>query len=377
MSFTYRPSRRRNGVLRRSRFYSAKIRMEWETGLHHVVPLKVKDKRVADQLLAEEEKRRRMENSGQIPPQERQKAAERPLNELLDDFLAEMLVTRHATRTVKKYKELHLLLKACRWQRIRDVAQSGFEAWRAQANLAPKTLNDRQKNFGVFWSWLKRKRMAGDNPIADVELVDSRRNEKYRRALTHEEVFRLLAAASPGRAVVYLLAVKTGLRRNEILQLTVGDLELDGPAPFVRVRASISKSPKEARLRLMPDVVAAVRTILPDHALGAERPFIALVPRVRQMRKDLAKAGIPFLDSTGRRADFHALRDTFGTHLVLAGAPPFLVKELMRLSTVQQAEKYYIDATHMPMSATLEKLPMYELQKDTQKDTQTLVAAGL
>ena len=57
------------------------------------------------------------------------------------------------------------------------------------------------------------------------------------------------------------------------------------------------------------------------------------------------------------RVDFHALRDTFGTRLAASGATPFVLKELMRHNTVQQSEKYYIDARQMPFAAALATLP--------------------
>jgi integrase len=60
-----------------------------------------------------------------------------------------------------------------------------------------------------------------------------------------------------------------------------------------------------------------------------------------------------------RNGGFHALRDTFGTHLAAAGVAPFVLKELMRHSTVQQSEKYYIDATHLPIAAAMELLPKF------------------
>ena len=60
-----------------------------------------------------------------------------------------------------------------------------------------------------------------------------------------------------------------------------------------------------------------------------------------------------------RRVDLHALRDMFGTHLVASGATPFVLKELMRHSTVQQSEKYYIDARQMPFAAALAALPKF------------------
>jgi integrase len=57
--------------------------------------------------------------------------------------------------------------------------------------------------------------------------------------------------------------------------------------------------------------------------------------------------------------NFHALRDTFGTHLAAAGVALFVLKELMRHSSVQQSEKYYIDATHLPLAAAVSSMPAF------------------
>lgn len=77
------------------------------------------------------------------------------------------------------------------------------------------------------------------------------------------------------------------------------------------------------------------------------------------MQRDLNRAGIPFLDDLGRRVDFHSLRKTFGTALVLSGADPRVVMELMRHSDLKLTMKTYTDARQLigPSIAVVEKLP--------------------
>lgn len=89
--------------------------------------------------------------------------------------------------------------------------------------------------------------------------------------------------------------------------------------------------------------VAAVRSILPAITSKLTRVF-AHVPCFSTFKRDLAEAGIRFEDEHVPRVDLHALRDMLGTHLAASGATPFVQKELMCHSTVQQSEKYYIDA---------------------------------
>ncbi len=74
-------------------------------------------------------------------------------------------------------------------------------------------------------------------------------------------------------------------------------------------------------------------------------------------KKDLAAAGIPFMDALGRQADFHSLRHTFGTNLSRAGVLPRVAMELMRHSDLRLTMKGYTDATLLPAADGIDRLP--------------------
>mgnify|MGYP001556798681 CR=1 FL=1 len=355
----FKRRRRANGELLESREWFGALRLDWESRTRRWC-LGTPDCREAERLLHAERVKAEKRHHGLIPPEEHAVAQGRSLNELLEAFLADLRLLGRAEGTLRKYRYMHVLFEHCRWKKIGDVTARSFCDWRAHSTLAPRTLNALLKDTGTFFRWLRRQRMVSENPLEFVPCMDTRRLEKFRRALTEGEVRRLIAAAPYDRAVIYLLAVYTGLRRAEIGQLTIGDFVFDSPAPFVRVRASTAKNPKESQLRLRPEVVEAIRSVLPDSASATERMFSS-VPRVRTFKKDLERAGIAFADGDARRVDFHALRDTFGTHLAASGVAPFVLKELMRHSTVQQSEKYYIDARHLPLAAAVASLPAFSL----------------
>lgn len=356
--YVFKPRRRVDGVLVLSEHWHAALRMPWESRERRW-SLKTSDKREAERLLHEERVKAEKRQNGVLPPPEQTDAAERPLEELLGAFLADLRVLGRSEATLKKYGNMRVMFGRCRWSRISHVSARSFCEWRAKSGLAPRTLNALLKDTGTFFRWMRRQRMVSENPLEFVQCIETRRLEKFRRALTIEEAQRLIAAAPPHRAAVYITALYTGLRRNELRQLTIGDFALDGERPFVRVRASTAKNPKESRVELRPEVVAAVRSILPDITSPLSRVFEGLVPRVPTFKKDLTRAGIAFEDAHGRRVDLHALRDTFGTHLAASGATPFVLKELMRHSTVQQSEKYYIDARQLPFASALAALPSF------------------
>jgi integrase len=77
---------------------------------------------------------------------------------------------------------------------------------------------------------------------------------------------------------------------------------------------------------------------------------------VEMLKHDLAVAGIPYKDETGRYCDFHALRHTFISRLARAGVSPAVSKDLARHSTITLTIDYY---THVQdeQRAALAKLP--------------------
>lgn len=63
------------------------------------------------------------------------------------------------------------------------------------------------------------------------------------------------------------------------------------------------------------------------------------------------------MDKRGRRADLHALRNTFGPAVVLKGEQPRVVMEAMRHSDLKLTMKPYTDVGQLPVGAALVRLP--------------------
>lgn len=66
------------------------------------------------------------------------------------------------------------------------------------------------------------------------------------------------------------------------------------------------------------------------------------------------------MSEPGRRAAFHSLRLTFGTNLVLSGAHPRVVQELMRHSDIRLTMKLYTDVSKLPIREAVAVLPWFE-----------------
>ncbi len=375
--YVFKRRRRIDGQIHESREWFGALRMEWEHGAPRKWCLVTADKREAERLLHEARTLAEKRHYGLAPSAEATKAGEQPLNELLATFLEHLRVIGRTDGTVDKYANMKVLFHRCGWNLTRDVTARTFCDWRARSKLSGKTLNDLLKNTCNFFEWLRRERFVTENPLEFVEVVKLT-PKSFRRALTPEQAQRLLAVAPHERAVIYLVAMQHGLRRKELQGLTVADFVFDTPAPFLRVAASLSKNRTGATLFLRPEVTEAIRSVLPKNAEPTAKIFPA-VARISTLRRDLAKADIPFEDAQGRRVDLHSLRVTLGSNLFASGASLVVVKELMRHSDIKTTLRHYSDVSQLPLAQAVANLPAFNVPKlgtllGTQTGTQTGVA---
>ena len=75
------------------------------------------------------------------------------------------------------------------------------------------------------------------------------------------------------------------------------------------------------------------------------------------LKYDLEEAGIPYVDESGRYADFHALRHTFITNMVKSGISPKAAQSLARHSTIDLTMNVYTSLTVHDQASALASLP--------------------
>lgn len=349
--------RRVGGVLRVSGHYYGRLRMPWEHSVS-TVALNTPDKRVALHKLLQIADEREKEHHGLIAPKPAREAAERSLAELLSEYLTEMAARGRRPNTIKKYRDtLTKLFERCQWDRIPHVTARSFMLWRNRCGLSGKTLNDLLADARAFFDWLDRQRMLVENPLKYVERVDTRGKRQYRRGLTDDELRRLLEACPAARGAAYLIAARTGWRRNEMKQLRWGDVDLESAEPTYLLPAAITKNRKSAKLPLLRDAVASLRSIRPADAAPFQLVFPDGLPNYRTIRRDFVRAEIAVISETGERVDFHALRATFRMFLHRNGVPLESVVLLMRHSDPRLAMREYLDVSQLALSGHLAQLP--------------------
>ncbi len=374
----FKPKRRKNGKLTSARMYRGRYRLSDDARLTDI-PLRTSDKQVALQRLQKIVQEKQQERAGIIPSREQVETAQRPLIESIEAFIQTRVSNGCDEKYVKELKRKLVKIAAdCVWSAAKDITADSFEKWRGRQTLAAKTKNEYFHALTVFLKWLERREMIALNPVRHVQMVvDTGKDKRERRAFTLDELRRLVMVGGP-RAVVYVTAAFTGIRRGELMQLEWRDFNLEAAEPFVNVRASVSKNHKQAALPLTRAVVAALRQHQTPDAKPGDLVFAGIIPRMDRFRKDLDAAGIRYVDAKGEYADFHSLRKTFATMLILAGVSHRVVMELMRHSDPRLTTKTYTDAGQLPVGEAIGSLPSLTIPEktDSQIDSQKLVRAS-
>ncbi len=246
-------------------------------------------------------------------------------------------------------------------------ADTADEGGAVKRGLSARTFNSYLGAVKAFCRWMVKDGRASESPLAHLDGLNVRTDRRIvRRALSVEELSWLLASAGEqperygmtgaARALLYRLAVETGLRAGELASLKRSSFALDADNPTVTVEAAYSKHRREDILPLRANSAAALAEFmaskLPTASAFAMPPGTELAA---MLREDLAAARQAWMEShrqpqerteanetafllpvddSGRVVDFHALRHTAGSLLAAGGVHPKVAQSLMRHSDI-------------------------------------------
>ena len=327
-------------------------------------------------------------------------------------------------------RQLTTLLNDCAFRRLQDITRDAMQKWMNRAEQTGKgarTRNTYRAAIIAFCNWCVQTDRLTANPLARLSSADEHRDRrKTRRALTAGELERLFTAArlrplaeygrdtirlphsqrvgrktwqkerlcfemlelaaqrgrlqlkdKPGliaelewtgrqRALMYKTLALTGLRRGELASITLAQVWLDVPQPYLELKAKDEKNGRGAHIPLRSDLAADIRQFIIDKCCrqggdGYTRSLFEMPDSlIGIFDRDLAAAGIDKLDPRGRTLDVHALRHTFGTHLSLAGVAPRVAQAAMRHSSLDLTMNIYTDPTLLDVAGAINALPSFQ-----------------
>lgn len=342
-----------------------------------------KDKENASQFLRNLERRTEQVEVGVITKEEIRRVEETKSVSLathVGDYVSTLTGSKQHRKEVRRY--LDLLIEALDWSALADLRRDGLELWlhgQFENGRSARSCNAYRMAASGFCTWLVEvKRLAG-NPFSGLKKFDEEADSRRpRRALTPDELARLLEAARiapkrPGlksgrtsgrpaerfsgndRAELYEFLAATGLRMNEVRLLRVSDLNLGGKSPRIELRGSTTKNGKADFIPFTPEVIAMLRRRV-DGLKPSDPAFDIPADLIKRFHADCKRAGIKQIDDRGKRIDLHALRKTFGTRLAKAGVPLTVTQRLMRHSNPKLTSNLYTDVLPPDLHGAVEAM---------------------
>ena len=303
----------------------------------------------------------------------------RPLEEHLDAFEAEVRgrgnTDQHTDATVRRIRKILIKkLKAEHWQDVDpgQVMAAITSLKHGTRPISAGTKNDFLRDIKSFARWCVQNGRLLESPIEHLRRLDAgkvRADHRHkRRPLTLEEARKLLEVTDsapehhgmtgPDRALLYQLAIETGLRGNELRSLRKQSFDLEASTPTVTVQCAYTKNREEATLPLRRATAERIKDHLANRLPAA--PTFSMPRRTElteMLREDLALAEIPVRDDSGRILNFHALRHTTGSWLAAAGVHPKIIQRILRHSTITLTMDTYTHPFAVDEAAAIQRLP--------------------
>ena len=366
----------------------------WRDGKRQFkVPL-CTDKTAAQAMMADLLRTKDRDKAGLTDP--RQKHVDRKIAEHLDEFLP---VMREGGKSDKDKGRKETILRAfvADMKSLSDLTHEAASRYLARVGGSPGNRKKHLSAISVWVKWLLNEDRIAANPLTRITVPTGGRKTKERRALSVQQIQKLLDAARTRpltafhdrygtevkptvrqreraqkkrndamatliavgreRALVYKTAVYTGLRLGEIASLRPCHLELDRKAfPRLQIPGKLTKNSQQARLLLVPAFAAELTEWIRD-TKKEQDDLLFHVPQasVRIMQKDLEVAGIPYKTSQGD-ADFHSLRMTANVMLGQAGIPARVRQLFMRHSDIRLTMATYDDESFLDLESAVKAM---------------------
>lgn len=235
-----------------SRKYYAFFR---QAGRRVKVPLSV-DRREARRMMRELERNLWRLRLGIVDAHAEHKR--RPIVEHIEEYLADV---RGGGRSQRHLEDIERMMRTVtKNQRINtldDLTLPTIDAFlqrMAEQGRSPRTRNSYRQAVVAFANWLTRKGRLPNNPLLNVSRAEGR-TVRVRRALSIDELRRLVKTTeqrNANRALLYRIAVGTGLRRGELKALRIRHLRLDSAVPLICLPGEHTKNRKDAIIPLVP-----------------------------------------------------------------------------------------------------------------------------
>lgn len=206
-----------------------------------------------------------------------------------------------------------------------------FKSKRKGDGVSPSTINreltvlKRVFNLGIEW------KLTTENPVVGVKFFKIPQ-EKV-RVLSEEEFAKLYRSATDHLKPVLLVAISTGMRKGEILNLQWSDINLI--EEYIVVRDS-----KNYESRIIPMNENLRLELIKLKEKDRDGGYLFCYHDGKPMEYIFRSFGTALKRSGIEKCTFHSLRHTFATRAVMAGVDIVTVQELLGHKTIAMTKRY-------------------------------------
>ena len=230
--------------------------------------------------------------------------------------------------------------------------------------LHGKTLNAYIDSLGSFCQWCIDRNYLTEHPLKGLSKFHAA-PATQRRALTIDEIQKLLESAPSQRALIYETAIFTGLRSGELRKLTVGHLDITHGA--IRLDVKWTKNRKGGSQQVPARLLEKLTATTAGKPLTAPLlSFEGMSHPERALELDLEKIGSKKW-GPGGKADFHSLRTTFVSLVCGTSATVKESMELARHTTPNLTMNTYARANNDRLSEIVENISQKVCPQDDKK----------
>ena len=195
--------------------------------------------------------------------------------------------------------------------------------------VKPATINRELTLLKFMFSLAKKWKYANENPVKEVKFFQER--QLVIRTLKKEEAIKLIEVAADHLKPIILLALNTGMRRGEILNLRWTDVDFDRQFIYI-------KETKSGVMRKVPMNSLVVEAL---GRIEKKNDFVFQNPNTNERLKHIRTAFYTARKKVGLDDfRFHDLRHTAATWMVTEGIDLVTVKEILGHADIKTTMRY-------------------------------------
>ena len=266
-------------------------------------PTKITRKPLAERLLRKRLKEVERARAGEPVTDSLDEKSHATIDELIDAYVSASQL-RLKPSTVAMYEErLRYTARELGITYAREVTLAKVDTYmseRLERGSSTRTPNLQISVLRRMLHWAVQRQRIAENPLQLWKPIKDKPRKK-RRALTPDEVPKLLAAAPVERRMLYMLMLATGLRRGEAIQLQITDLDFDNYQ--VTVRPEIAKSGRGRTIPVPRPLVAMLQEWLAKDVPKRSKEQQRYLQEVQNRRRQLDQAGQSDTEAAERLAE--------------------------------------------------------------------------